>query len=173
MGKRIYPLNLIRYWSVYDIDEICSLYKKYNLHPQTVRAWINKGLQTIDHNKPSLIYGQHLKDFLGKSNLFNKCHTLFEEMFCLKCQEARKAYRRQIQLEHKNGFIKAKSYCQNCKSVMNKSYKLLDCPNLKSTFEVVDVLELYDCKNSTGKTHILDQDKEASSESLQGELFPL
>ena len=173
MGKRIYPLNAIKYWYSYDIDEVCSLYKKYNLHAQTIRSWINNGLATIDGGKPSLIYGNDLRIFLGKMNLANKCRTLFEEMFCLKCQEGKPPYKKQVQLEHINRYVKAKAHCQTCKIIMNKSYKLDDYSKLKSLFHVVGVLELYDCKDATAKTQIPAFDEQHPSESFQGELFPL
>lgn len=171
MGRKIYPLFGIKYWYCYDIDDICHLYQKYNLHPQTVRQWIKAGLPIIDSGKPALIYGSDLKEFLGKSNQSNKCKTDFEQIFCFKCKEGKSPYRKQVQLEHTKGFVKAKAHCQGCKSTMYKSYKLDDLSKLKSFFHVVDVLELYDSKDSTVKTHITAQDDARESEPAQGELF--
>ena len=173
MARRIYPLNTIKYWYAYDIDDVCALYKKYNLHPQTVRGWINNGLPTIDSGKPSLIYGNDLREFLGKMNEANKCETAFEEIFCVKCQQGKPPFRREIKLEHINGYIKAKAHCQTCKSIMNKGYKIEDFLKLKSFFHVVDVLELYDCKDSTANTHIASQVETHATEPAQGELFLL
>ncbi|NBB88875.1 MAG: AlpA family phage regulatory protein, partial [Bacteroidetes bacterium] len=48
MGKRLYPLQRIKAWYCYDIEEICSLYKSQRLHQQTVRQWIKNGLPIID-----------------------------------------------------------------------------------------------------------------------------
>lgn len=171
MGKRIYPLKLIKYWFCYDIDDICHLYQQYSLNHQTVRKWIRKGLKTIDKGKPILIYGYELKAFLGKQNQSNKCQTEFNQMFCMKCQEGKEFYKKQIQLEANQQFLRAKALCSNCKSVMNKPYKLADLPELRKMFAVVDVLQLYDCENPPVKTHLDDQDKRGISEPIQGELF--
>lgn len=170
MGKRIYPLNFIKYWWAYDIDEVCLLYKKYNLHPQTVRGWIKNGLKTMK-GKPALIYGNDLINFLGKMNKSSKCHTEFHQMFCMKCRDAKDAYKRQVQLESKNGFIKAKAHCRNCKTIMYKSYKIDDFQKLKSNFHTVDVLELYDSKDSTVKTHIAAPENIHANEPAQIEMF--
>ncbi len=170
MGKRIYYLNYIKYWWAYDIDEICQLYKKYNLHPQTVRQWIKNGLPTMK-GKPALIYGNDLIKFLGKMNKSNKCQTEFHQMFCMKCKEGTDPYRKQVQLELKNGFVKAKAHCRNCKNIMYKSYKLDDFQKMKTHFHVVDVLELYDCAHTTVKTHFPASINIHANESGQRELF--
>ena len=173
MAKRIYPLNSIKYWYAYDIDEICAMFKRYNLHPQTVRKWIKGGLPTIDASKPSLIYGYELKKFLGKHNKANKTATQFDEMFCMKCQDSKPIYQQKIKLEQKANFLLAKAHCQTCKSSMNKSYKMEDYTKLKSFFCAVDVLQLYDSNNSTANTHILTSARTPSNEPAIGDLFSL
>ena len=168
MGKRIYPLNLIKYWFCYDIDDICHL---YGIHHQTVREWIRRGLKTINKKKPILIYGNDLKTFLGKQNQSNKHHIEYNQMFCMKCKDGKKVHKNQIHLESNNQFLKAKGLCITCKNIMNKSYKLMDLPNLKKIFVMIDMLQLYDCKNSPLKTHLEDQNKSCLNESKQIELF--
>lgn len=171
MGRRIYPLRGIKYWYCYDVEEVCRLYKAYNLNVQTVRAWIKQGLRTIDSSKPSLIYGNDLLQFLGKLNTSHKCTTRFDEFFCMKCKDAKLAYKKHITLKQANQYIKAKAHCQTCKTTMNKNYKMADIPCLRSNFEVVGVLELYDSTNSPLKTHILNAGNTTKSEPAQGELF--
>ena len=87
--------------------------------------------------------------------------------------EGKPPYKKQVQLEHISGYMKAKAHCLTCKNIMNKSYKLGDYSQLKSLFHVVGVLELYDCKDTTAKTQIQEPDKQHPSESSQWELFPL
>ena len=152
------------------LDDICNL---FNVNHQTVREWIRRGLKTIDNGKPILIYGNDLKAFLGKQNQSNKCHTEFNQMFCMKCQDSRGVYKNQIQLEANQQFLRAKGLCRDCKSVMNKSYKLSDLPQLRKIFVIVDMLQLYDCKNPPVKTHLENQDKDSLNESTQMELFKL
>lgn len=157
MSKRLYPHGRVKYWYAYDIDDICAMYKDLGLHPQTVRAWSKQGLKAIDKGKPALIYGHELITFLKAQNSKNKCKTAFDQMFCMKCQDARPVYKGQITIKHKAGFMQLSGLCRTCKSTMNKSYKIDDLPEIRRTYHTVDVLELYDCENPASKTHLDDQ----------------
>lgn len=75
----------------------------------------------------------------------------------MKCQEGKEFYKKQIQLEANQQFLRSKSLCKECKSIMNKPYKLVDLPKLRKMFTVVDML--YDCESPPVKTHLGDQDK--------------
>ena len=171
MSRRLYSHKRVRYWYAYDIDEVCTLYADLGLHPQTVRKWIKNGLETIDAGKPALIYGKQLIDYLKKNNQANKCKTAFDEFYCMACQDARPVYQNQIVANQKAAFLQVQAACRECKSRMFKNYKLADFSKLKRQFKLVDVSQLYDCANSTGKTHIPSQVESVTSESLQGDLF--
>jgi len=170
MSRQIYSLQRIKYWYVYDIDEICTL---FGIHKQTVRTWLRNGLPSMDTSRPTLIYGNDLKEFLGKQNKTNKCATAFDEMFCMKCQDARKPFQRKVQLQQKNNFILAQAHCPICKKVMFKSYSILTYSNLMQNFRAVDVLELYDSKVPTANTHFTASSNLQPNEPAQAEIvFP-
>lgn len=171
MSRRLYPHNRVRYWYVYDIDDICTLFADLGLHPQTIRAWIKNGLKTIDNGKPTLIYGNDLITFLKTRNAQNKCAVAFDEMFCMGCKDARPIYQNKIIIEQDHNKLRAKGHCRVCKGKINKIYKMDDFPDIRKKFYVVDVLELYDCEVSPSKTHIQDHKHQPPSESLQGCLF--
>jgi hypothetical protein len=173
VSGKIYSLNKIKYWICYDVDAICRL---YGIHEKTVLAWLKKGLKPIDAKRPILVYGYHLKIFLGKLNESNRCHLNFEEMFCMKCKEAKTPFKKQIQLEQfEQKFLKAKAVCQSCKTKMNKSYQLENFQQLKRVFDVVQLLELYDFKTPPSNTPFHDQEKddqkESEKEPTQGDFF--
>ena len=159
MGKRIYPLNKIKYWYCYDINDICDLYQEVDLSDRTIFSWIKKGLVKIDNKRPFLIRGYDLKNFLGKMNKSNKCQTKFDQMFCMSCKDARNFYQNQITIEMKNNFLAVKTICRTCKSTMNKSYKLDNFGELKRKFNMVEKLQLSDCKTPPLKTDLQIQEK--------------
>lgn len=172
MSKRLYSHNRIRYWYSYDLDEVCALFHDTGLHIQTVRKWINKdGLKTIDKAKPVLIYGHTLIEFLKRHNSKGKCSTSFDQIYCLKCQDARPVYQKKITLEHKNNFLKISGHCSTCKTRMFKNYKMDDFGHIKRTFHTVHVLELYDCQIPTDKTHFNAKPKPPAIESLYGKPY--
>lgn len=154
MSKRLYPHNKVRYWLVYDIDDICALYAGYKLHKQTIRKWIKQGLKTIDSGKPALIYGNDLITFLKNQNASGKCATAFNQFFCMKCKDARHAYKNKVAMMSKDRMLKVQAKCRECKTNMFKNYKLDDYRALRKIFTKVDVSQLYDCETSPCKTHI-------------------
>ena len=167
MGKRIYPLNKIKYWYCYDIDE---LYKLFSVYKKTILEWKKKDLKSIDDKQPFLFYGNDVKGFLGELNESSKCKTEFHEIFCMKCKEGKSPLKKQIQLiPNNNKFLKAKAICQTCRNVMFKNYKLNDLQKIKQTFNAVQVLELYDSKNTSMNTPFLDQAKDSKKEYGQEE----
>ena len=171
MSRRIYPHRRVRYWYSYAIDEICELYEDFNLHPQTVRKWVKQGLQTIDQGKPTLIYGYELILYLKRHNTANKRSTEFDQMFCMTCKDARPIFKNEIAVEQEAQYLRVRGRCRECKGLMFQNYRLLDFAELRRKFKLVDVLQLYDDGNPSGKTHIPAQTKTQANESLQGELF--
>jgi hypothetical protein len=171
MPNKLYSHKRVRYWDVYDTDDICAVFADKKLHPQSVRKWIKNGLKTIDSGKPALIYGNDLIVFLKKQNTKNKCVTAFDELFCMACKDARPIYQNKITVTQKANMLAVCGLCRVCKTKMFQNYKLADFPSLRKKFHVVDVLELYDCEVSSGKTHIHAHKHQPVSESGQGVLF--
>ncbi len=64
-------------------------------------------------------------------------------------------------------------HCRECKTSMFKSYKMTDFDQLKKIFSLADVLELYDCANTTDKTHFHAREETSANESSQMEMAGL
>lgn len=169
MSRKTYPHNKVSYWRCYSLEDICNVFKDKGLHIQTIRGWMKRGeLKPIDNSKPILIYGFELIAFLKKHNGKNKSVTAFNEMFCMKCKDARRIFHRRITIEQSQAkFIRAKGLCCECKTVMVKSYKIDAYQELKRVFNVGEILELYDCEQSTCKTHLQAQKEMPLNESAQ------
>jgi hypothetical protein len=70
----------------YTVEEIAKL---YGVHRNTVRAWIGRGLPTIDQRRPVLVLGSHLADYLRERRTANKRPCGPGEIYCLRCREPR------------------------------------------------------------------------------------
>ena len=70
----------------YTVEEIAKL---YTVHRNTVRAWIKRGLPTIDQRRPVLVLGQHLADFLRERRTVNRRSCGPGEIYCVRCREPR------------------------------------------------------------------------------------
>ncbi len=168
MSKRLYSHRYVKYWYAYDIDDICALFSKTGLHPQTVRSWIKRGLKVIGAGRPTLIYGNDLILYLKEQNAKGKIKTAFNEMFCMKCKDASGLFQRKVTVEHKVKTLHVSGHCRSCKTAMFKTYKMDDYSEIKRSFNVVGVLELYDCEVSPCKTHLQQPIAEQLSESEYG-----
>lgn len=94
----------------------------------------------------------------------------------LKCQEGKDPFKKEVKIQHiEKKFIRTFALCKTCKTSINKPYKLEDFPELKRIFNIVQQLQLYDCKNPTVKTPFLDQvksgEKEPENQPIQTDLF--
>lgn len=68
----------------YTVDEIATL---YGAHRNTVRAWIKRGLPTLDNRRPVLVLGWHLRDFLQARREVNKKTCGPGRIYCVRCRE--------------------------------------------------------------------------------------
>ncbi len=71
----------------YTLGEIATL---YGVHCNTVRAWIARGLPTVDERRPVLVLGSHLAAFLHARRVANKRPCRPGEIYCLRCREPRR-----------------------------------------------------------------------------------
>jgi len=70
----------------YTVDEIARL---YGVHRNTVRDWIKRGLPTIDKQRPLLVQGGDLAEFLRGRRDAAKQPCAPGQMYCLRCRAPR------------------------------------------------------------------------------------
>lgn len=59
---------------------------------QTVRAWRDKGLLVLTCEKPHLILGEALKEFLAQRGARKKLALAPHQFYCMTCRSPRNAY---------------------------------------------------------------------------------
>ena len=67
----------------YTVDEVA---RTLGTHKNTVRAWITKGLPTIDSRRPTLIHGLDLARFLETRRKGAKQTCGPGQIYCVKCR---------------------------------------------------------------------------------------
>lgn len=72
-----------RNYTVADVAEL------FGVHRHTVRQWIKSGLPVLDDQRPALVLGRELRDFLQARRDKKKRRCQPGEIFCVKCREPR------------------------------------------------------------------------------------
>jgi hypothetical protein len=128
MAKVINP-NLCKINRSYTVEEIATL---FDVHKNSVRAWIKKGLPVCDDLKPLLILGGDLKAFLKAKRAQNKRTCKTNELYCCKCRAPQLPELSTIEFRHETttkGRVIAQ--CSTCHSRMNKYFKLANLEQIR------------------------------------------
>ena len=84
MAKQNYNYQLAKIHRSYSVEEVANL---FDLNKQSVRIWIKGGLPTCDNQRPMLILGRDLRDFLKARRLKNKRPCPPGTIYCVRCRE--------------------------------------------------------------------------------------
>ena len=86
MRKRHPNPRLAKIHRNYTVDEVAQL---FDVHRNTVREWVKRGLPTNDGKRPMLILGRELVAFLTARRAKNKRTCLPGEIYCVRCRAPR------------------------------------------------------------------------------------
>ena len=86
MRKRHPNPRLAKIHRNYTVDEVAQL---FDVHRNTVREWVKRGLPTNDGKRPMLILGRELVAFLTVRRAKNKRPCQPGEIYCVRCRAPR------------------------------------------------------------------------------------
>jgi len=86
MGHRYPNPKLVKIHRNYTVEDIA---RSFDLHKNTVRQWIKRGLPTIDKHRPALVLGRDLAAFLQAQRRKAKQPCLPGFIYCMKCRAPR------------------------------------------------------------------------------------
>lgn len=87
MAKRTRPNHrLVKIHYSYSVEDVTAL---LGVHRNTVREWLRRGLPAIDKQRPLLILGSILAEFLKARRDAAKRPCAPGELYCVKCREPR------------------------------------------------------------------------------------
>lgn len=121
MSRRCNP-NRAKIHRSYTVEEIAYL---YSIHKNTVRSWVKAGLPVCDNQKPMLILGSELREFIKAKNKKNKQKCKPNEMFCFRCKSPQIPAENMVEYEPINDVTgRLIALCSCCEGVMNKYISL-------------------------------------------------
>jgi len=102
----------------YTIEDIAALFQ---LHKNTVRSWVKQGLPVIDSNRPMLILGSDLREYLQSKRKANKTPCKLNELYCVSCKAQKEPALNMTEFKAINEQTgRLIGLCPTCDSVMNK-----------------------------------------------------
>lgn len=134
MAKR-FPAHRVKRHRVYTAWEASEV---LGCHRQTVLRWVNeRGLRADKTQKPWLIEGDVLKEFLGARQAWKSKKAALHELYCFGCKTLREPAARMAEYVHETssgGLLKA--LCPECTTVMNKKVRRADLDEIKAKLDV-------------------------------------
>lgn len=132
MSRRYNHRNL-RIHRNYTYGEIS---RKLHISKKTIRNWIVKGLPVLNDQRPFLIQGKDLVDFLKHRRVPQRPCAL-NELYCFKCRCPNKPFEaiaEYLPLTPLSGQLKAN--CASCKTVTYKNISLAQVDLIESEIKV-------------------------------------
>ena len=159
MARR-YNARAIKIHRNYTIDEAA---RALNTSKGTVRRWVKNGLAAIADQKPTLIIGADLIDFLN-SRATQKQKCKLYECFCMSCRQPRSPAFGEVEIVSMtptSGNMRA--LCEVCSAVMHKRVSTAKFEALNAVLTVTIV---------QGPKHLIESTKPCLNEHLHKEPQP-
>jgi hypothetical protein len=106
----------------YTVDEAA---RTLDVHKNTVREWIKRGLPTIDDRRPTLVLGGAIADFLVERRVRNRRPCGPGEFYCMRCRAPRRPAERMadyLPLTTSTGNLRG--ICPACSALIHRRVSL-------------------------------------------------
>lgn len=134
MGKRHPNPNHVKIHRSYTVEEVARC---LSTHKNTVRAWIKGGLQTIDGNRPLLIHGLALRNFLQARKTRNKQKCRPGELYCFRCRAPRMPDGGMTDFESISDKLgNLVGLCPTCGTIMNQRIGMAKLERIRGLVEI-------------------------------------
>lgn len=135
--RRTYNTRLIKRTYSYRYYEISDL---FGVHTNVIARWVKDGLQRIDDQKPYMIYGGDLADYLDTKQKKRKKPCRADEIFCCKCQAPRPVWERAIDIKIRNEkTLYLSGLCAICNSALKQIGSMAKLPAYQKNFNVLSI----------------------------------
>lgn len=133
MVKRVNPRN-IKIHQAYEIDQAaCAL----GVSIPTIRGWIRKGLPAMRAQKPFLIIGADLREYIENTRKNAKVPLEANQLYCLRCRKPRTPLGNMLDyvpINSERGRLVG--LCSVCEGTLNRFASRSSLPDLAKIFDV-------------------------------------
>lgn len=146
MGRTLNP-NRAKLHRSYTVEEVAEL---LCVHKNTIRGWIKNELPVCDDQRPTLILGRDLREFIRARNQSRKRSCRPWEMYCMRCRSPQQPAGNKVDYEAITARTgRLTGICATCKAVINK-YTSLD--------KLILIRGKLDLALTKAQKHIVDRD---------------
>jgi len=95
----------------------------------TIRGWVKRGLPVLDSQKPTLILGTALREFLALRTLGAKTQLAPDQLYCLRCKAGRTPYGMMLDYLPQTATTgRLTGLCTECGAICNRLVGRSDLP---------------------------------------------
>lgn len=110
-------LSGIKSYRTYTIKEASEV---SGVSPRTIRNWITAGLPVMDAERPVLVRGDDLREFIKGQREGRRVKTEPDEFYCVCCRKSRKAAEGFADCTIIGRRVKVTAFCEVCETVVSK-----------------------------------------------------
>ena len=134
MGIRHPNPRLVKIHRNYTVDEITHL---LDVHKNTVREWIKRGLPTVNYQRPKLILGRNLSAFLQARRVKNKQPCKPGEIYCVRCRAPKAPAGNMVDYQRKTETLgNLFAICPDCGAGMNRRVSLAKLEQIRGQMDI-------------------------------------
>ena len=134
MRKRHPNPRLAKIHRNYTVDEVARL---FDVHKNTVRDWVKRGLPTSDGRRPTLVLGRDLVAFLTARRAKNKRTCQPGEIYCVRCRVPRAPAGDMVDYLPVTATLgNLAAICSTCETMMYRRVSLAKLAQVRGSLEV-------------------------------------
>lgn len=126
-------LSGIKSFRTYKIDEAAEV---SGVSPRTIRNWAANGLHILDDERPVLIRGDDLRDFIKGQREGRKVGVAPDAFYCCRCREARNAAGGVADCNITGKRVTLTALCETCETVVTKPIAEALLPEIARTLDL-------------------------------------
>ena len=134
MSKRHPNPRLAKIHRNYTVEEAAKL---FDVHRNTIREWIKRGLPICDSRKPMLILGRDLAEFLQARRTKNKRTCQPGELYCVRCRAPKAPAGDMADYVHVTESLgNLIAICPDCEALMNRRVSLARLSQIRGQLDI-------------------------------------
>lgn len=126
-GRRASPnrVKIHRSYTIAELAECCGV------HRNTVRYWLNTGLEPLQGLRPLLLHGAAVRAFLNKQRASRRRPCPPGHLYCLRCRIPRQPALGMVDYVPKTEHIgNLRALCTACETVIHRRARQVDLPRI-------------------------------------------